>query len=57
MRFTAVQDFFSDETQSQYATGMSYAATDDRLRELVAGWIAEGKVVEGGSEATVTGKE
>jgi len=59
MRFTAVQDFFSDETQSQYATGMSYtiAADDDRLRELVAKWIAEGKVVEGGSEATVTGKE
>lgn len=57
MRFTAVQDFVSDETQSQYAVGMSYTADDDRLRELVAKWIAEGKVVEGGPEATVTGKE
>jgi len=57
MRFTAVQDFFSEETQSQYAAGMSYAAADDRLRDLVAKWIAEGKVVEGGPEAIVVGKE
>ena len=57
MRFTAVEDFFSDETQSQYVNGMSYAAADDRLRELVVKWIAEGKVCEGGPEASVTGKE
>jgi len=59
MRFTALQDFYSDETQSQYVCGLSYTVgpADERLHELVAKWIAEGKVVEGGPEATVAGKE
>jgi hypothetical protein len=59
MRFTALQDFYSDETQSQYVAGLSYAAglSDEKLRELIPKWIAEGKVVEGGPEATVVGKE
>ena len=28
MDFTAIQDFFSDETGSQYTAGMSYTAKD-----------------------------
>ncbi len=59
MRFTALQDFYSDETQSQYVSGLSYTvrAADERLHKLIARWIAEGKIVEGGPEATVAGKE
>jgi len=59
MRFTALQDFHSDETQSQYVAGLCYTVgqMDERLYKLVARWIAEGKIVEGGPEATVAGKE
>ena len=59
MRFTALQDFYSAETQSQYVSGLSYtvAAADVKLHKLVARWIAEGKIVEGGPEATLSGKD
>ncbi len=59
MRFTALQDFYSAETQSQYVCGLSYtvAAADVKLHKLVARWIAEGKIVEGGPEAIIAGKE
>jgi hypothetical protein len=59
MRFTVLQDFYSAETQSQYVSGLSYTvrAADVRLHKLIARWIAEGKIVEGGSEAIVAGKE
>ena len=57
MRFTALQDFYSAETQSQYVSGLSYRAADERLHKLIARWIAEGKIVEGGPEAAVSGKE
>lgn len=59
MRFTALQDFYSDETQSQYVAGLSYMARADdaRLRELVPKWIEQGKIVEGGPVAQVMGRE
>lgn len=59
MRFTALQDFYSTETQSQYVSGLSYTVgpTDERLHELIARWIAEGKIVEGGPEAALSGKD
>lgn len=59
MRFTALQDFYSAETQSQYVSGLSYTVTaaDERLHKLIARWIAEGKIVEGGPEASVSGKD
>jgi len=59
MRFTALQDFYSPETASQYVSGLSYtvAAADVRLHKLIARWIAEGKIVEGGPEAKVAGRE
>lgn len=50
-RFTALQDFFSDDTQSQYAKGLGYTVQNERLGELVERWIAEGKVELGGGAA------
>ena len=59
MRFTVVEEFFSPATNSHYIAGLSYTVRpeDDRLREMVVKWIADGKVIEGGPEATVVGKE
>ena len=61
MQFTALVDFWSDETRSQYCAGLSYTAHDDeahaKLRELVPQWIAEGKIARGGPlVAVVTGR-
>lgn len=49
MQFTALEDFWSDELQSQYCKGLSYRVRpgDDRLAGLVPKWIAEGKIAEG----------
>lgn len=59
MRFTALEDFYSDETASHYVAGLSYGAgpNDHKLRELIPQWIAQGKIVEGGGAAAVSGKE
>jgi hypothetical protein len=59
MRFTVVDDFYSEELGSQYVAGLSYEArdADDKLKKLIPKWIKEGKVREGGPEATVSGKE
>ena len=56
-RFTVLDDFFSDDLQSQYVAGLSYEVgeNDDKLASLVDGWIAEGKAREGGPQATMTG--
>ena len=58
MRFTAQQDFFSEELGTQYVAGLSYSVgpTDDRLRDLVAQWVEEGRVVLGGVNASVIGR-
>jgi hypothetical protein len=57
MRFTAKEDFFSDEMQSQYVKGMTYNAEPDneKLLEMVEHWIEDDLVEEGGPEAQVTG--
>jgi hypothetical protein len=59
MRFTALQDFYSDETQSQYVAGLSYETgpKDHKLIELVPQWIVDGLVQMGGPTAKVFGRE
>jgi len=57
MRFTAIDNFFSEETQSQYIAGFAYEARaeDAMLLELIPRWIEEGKVREGGPQSQVSG--
>ena len=59
MRFTALQDFYSDETQSQYVAGLSYQTQpgDHKLIELVPQWIVDGLVELGGPVAKIAGRE
>lgn len=59
MRFTALQDFYSDETQSHYVAGLSYETRpgDRKLTELVPQWIVDGLVELGGPAAKVMGRE
>jgi hypothetical protein len=59
MRFTALQDFYSEETESQYVAGLSYETRpgDRKLIELVPQWIVDGLVELGGPAAKVTGRE
>ena len=59
MRFTALQDFYSDETQSQYVAGLSYETRSDdhKLIELVPQWIVVGRVELGGPVARIAGRE
>lgn len=44
IQFTPVEDFFSDETKSQYCAGMSYKASNEAMLDLVLGWSSQGKV-------------
>lgn len=44
VQFTPVEDFFSDETKSQYCAGMSYKASNDAMLDLALQWSSEGKV-------------
>ena len=55
-RFMALEDFYSEETQSHYVKGLGYTVQNDKLAKLVERWISEGKVELGGAAATVTGK-
>ena len=57
IRFTVIDTFFSDELQSAYVAGMAYEARDEdeKLLELIPQWIEEGKVREGGPQATMSG--
>jgi hypothetical protein len=59
MRFTALQDFYSEATQSQYVAGLSYETRpgDRRLTELIPQWIVDGLVELGGPAAKVIGRE
>ena len=52
--FTALDDFWSDETKSQYCADMSYRVTSD-MAKLVAGWVKEGLARYGRVEAQVMG--
>jgi hypothetical protein len=57
-RFTAIHDFWSDETKSGYVAGLSYLARpeDTVLYPLVDRWIEQGLIREGGGAAVVTGR-
>lgn len=59
MEFTALQDFYSPETRSDYCAGLGYRAQsdDEVLMKLIPKWIAEGKIQPGRNGATVLGKE
>ena len=45
-QFTALTDFYSEDTQSEYIGGMVYTARDgdETLLKLLPKWIKEGKV-------------
>ena len=55
--FTVLDNFKSEELQSEYVAGLSYTARDEDevLLGLIDEWIEEGKVREGGPEAQITG--
>lgn len=55
--FTATEDFFSDETQSQYCEGLSYTARDQKLLDLATKWVDEGKAIWGAQASQVEAKE
>lgn len=55
--FTVTEDFFSDETQSQYVAEMSYTARDQKLLDLVTRWVDEGKAVWGARQIQIEAKE
>jgi hypothetical protein len=56
-RFTPVEDFFSEETHSQYVAGLSYTVGphDSVLREAALRWLAEGKIRQSGARSTMRG--
>jgi hypothetical protein len=58
MRFQALQDFWSDELQSQYSRELYYTAhsSDTKLTALLPIWEREGKITFGGAAAEVQGK-
>jgi hypothetical protein len=55
--FTVIDGFQSEELKSEYVAGLSYEARDEDtvLLGLIDGWIAEGKVREGGPVSSVSG--
>lgn len=55
MRFTAIETFHSEETGSEYISGLGYTAHDGKLQNLVAQWIKEGKARKGGAVAQMQG--
>lgn len=58
IKFTPQEDFFSEEFRSAYLKGLSYQARpgDLKLRALLPGWIAEGKVRLGSPNDAAQGK-
>lgn len=52
-RFTALVDFFSEETKSQYLKGMSYKYPT--IPGVLDKWLAEGKIELGGPQSKVMG--
>lgn len=58
MVFTALQDFWSEELQSQYCQHLTYTVRpgDTTLARLVPTWVSEGKITIGVvAPAIVTG--
>jgi hypothetical protein len=56
--FTAQEDFFADETQSQYVKGLSYTIRDgdEKLAKAHTKWLRDGRIVLGGPAARISGK-
>jgi len=55
-RFTVIDNFKSEETQSEYVAGLSYEGHEgDKVTGLIDKWIKEGKVREGGPISEVSG--
>jgi hypothetical protein len=46
-----LEDFWSDETRSQYSAGMAYTARWAHLDPLVDQWVQEGKATFGDAPA------
>jgi hypothetical protein len=44
MIFQALEDFWSDETESQYAAGLQYTIREEALRDLAEIWESEEKI-------------
>ena len=59
MQFTALKDFFSDATKSQYVAGLNYTAgpNDNALLALIPVWVDEKKIVLGGPAAALSGTD
>lgn len=54
--FTALADFFSEETRSQYVKGLSYTAiAGHAVADHVMRWVGEGKVELGAAVAVIAG--
>lgn len=47
MRFTPIEDFFSEPFDSHYVAGLHYTVRpgNDRLMQAVAQWVCDGKVL------------
>ncbi len=57
MEFTALEDFWSEETKSQYCAGLVYSyGAGEALRPLVERWVQEGKAEHGGPSAELIGR-
>jgi len=56
IEFTPVEDFWSDETGSQYLAGMHYFARSPELQALVREWESAGRVRLEQSASRVQGK-
>lgn len=46
MKFRAIQDFFSEETRSQYCEGLTYTVRteDEVLAGLLQQWVKDGMI-------------
>lgn len=54
-RFTALQNFYSEEYQCHYEKGLGYTVQSEALAKIVERWVSEGKVELGGAAARMTG--
>lgn len=57
-QFTAIEDFYSKDLNSQYCAGLSYTVRDGdtNLSALITGWVKENKVMLGGISSKVEGR-
>lgn len=43
-QFKAIQNFFSEETKSEYVEGLYYTAQSEPLLTLINTWASQGKI-------------